>query len=219
MTDKDPVGRWDERGPELFHAIVRLTSWGDSSGLLNRLKSKDEIYSIFHIMGGASYLLDVFCQDRLHLRDLILEIKGYPLAPPAQVPVVRTLTAQKILKVFKSSKDFNITHYLGDRIYGFMWVNNLRHDDGFLGQMLDDPLIKSILYLQGGYVFLLEFMAYLNDEVFHLIRRVKGTESVAGTETQEVLSIIKYRGVLQEAPTAPPRFILPVAETGEIVTI
>jgi|YNPNPStandDraft_1061719.scaffolds.fasta_scaffold00208_14 hypothetical protein len=219
MMERDPVDRLGEGGSGLFHAIVRIASWGEGSGLINRLKSKDEVYSIFHIMGGTSYLLDVFCRDRLHLRDLILEIKGYPLGHPAQVPVVRTLTTQKILKVFKSSREFNITHYLGDRIYGFMWVNNLRHDDGFLGQVLDDPLIKSILYLQGRYVFLLEFMAHLDDEVFHLIRRVKGTESVAGTETQEVLSIIKYRGVLQEAPTAPPRFILPVAETGEIITI
>jgi hypothetical protein len=90
-----------------------------------------------------------------------------------------------------------------------MWVNNLRHGEGFLGQFLDDPLIKSVLYLQGEHAFLMEFMAYTDDEVFRLIRRVKGMESVAGAETHEVLSIIKYRGVLQEAPMAPPKFIIP----------
>jgi hypothetical protein len=52
-----------------------------------------------------------------------------------------------------------------------------------------------------------------------LIQRVKGMESVAAAEIQEVLSIIKYRGVLQEAPMAPPRFIIPVSETEEIITI
>lgn len=204
---------------ELFHAIVRVGSWGDGTGLINRLKDKDEVYSIFHVMGGVSYLLDVFCYDKLRLRDLVLEIKKYPLSPPHPVPVVRTLATQKILKIFKSSRDFNITHYLGDKIYGFMWVNNLRHDDGFLGQFVDDPLIKSILFLQGEQAFLLEFMTHADEEVFHLIQKVKGMESVASTETQEVLSIIKYRGVLQEAPMAPPKFIIPISETEEIITI
>lgn len=213
------TGRQNDGGKGLFHAIVGIGSWGDGSGLINRLKDKDEVYSIFHIMGGVSYLLDVFCHDKLRLRDLVLEIKRYPLSPLHPVPVVYTMATQKILKVFKSSRDFNITHYLGDKIYGFMWVNNLRHDDGFLGQFLDDPLIKSILYLQGENAFLLEFMAHTNEEVFHLIRKVKGIESVVGAETQEVLSIIKYRGVLEEAPMAPPRFIIPILETEEIITI
>jgi hypothetical protein len=62
-------------------------------------------------------------------------------------------------------------------------------------------------------------MAHTDEEVFHLVRRVKGIESVAGAETQEVLSIIKYRGVLQETPTAPRRFIIPTLEAEEIITI
>jgi hypothetical protein len=209
----------NEARKDLFHAIVRIGSWGDGTGLINRLKDRDEVYSIFHIMGGASYLLDVFCRDKLQLRDLVLEIKRYPLSPPHPVPVVQGMTTNKILKVFKSSRDFNITHYLGDKIYGFMWVNNLRHDDGFLGRFVEDPLIKSILYLQGGQAFLLEFMTYTDEEVYQLIRKVKGIESVVSAETQEVLSIVKYRGVLEEAPTAPPRFIIPTLETEEIITI
>jgi hypothetical protein len=204
---------------EFFHAIIRIDSWGDGTGLINRLKDKDEIYSIFHIMGGASYLLDVFCHDKLRLRDLILEIKQYPLNASTTVPVVQSLNTQKILRVFKSSRDFNITHYLGDKIYGFIWVNNLRHDDLFLEQFQSDPRIKSILYLQGHQAFLLEFMAHTNEEVFRLIRMVKGIDTVAGAETHEVLSIIKYRGVLQEAPMAPPRFIIPIQETDQIITI
>lgn len=203
----------------LFHAIVRIGSWGDGTGLINRLKDKDEVYSIFHIMGGVSYLLDVFCYDKLRIRDLILEIKRYPLNPPHPVPVVHTMATQKILKIYKSSRDFNITHYLGDKIYGFIWVNNLRHDENFLRQFLDDPRIKSILFLQGAHAFLMEFMTYSDEEVFHLIQRVKGMESVAAAEIQEVLTIIKYRGVLQEAPMAPPRFIIPVSETEGIITI
>jgi hypothetical protein len=142
----------------LFHAVVRIGSWGDGTGLINRLKDKDEVYSIFHIMGGVSYLLDVFCYDKLRIRDLILEIKRYPLSPPHPVPVVHTMATQKILKIYKSSRDFNITHYLGDKIYGFVWVNNLRHDEDFLRQFLDDPLIKSILFLQGAHAFLMEFI-------------------------------------------------------------
>jgi hypothetical protein len=124
--------RSSDGGKRLFHAIVRIGSWGDGTGLINRLKDKDEVYSIFHTMGGASYLLDVFCRDKLRHRDLILELKQYPLSPPHPVPVVQVLTTEKILKVFKSSRDFSITHYLGDILYGFIWVNNLRHDDGFL---------------------------------------------------------------------------------------
>jgi hypothetical protein len=219
MNNTDDSTRGNGGGRGLFHAIVRVASWGDGTGLINRLKDKDEVYSIFHIMGGASYLLDVFCRDRLRLRDLILEIKQYPLSSANPVPVVQSLTTLKILMVFKSSRDFNITHYLGDKIYGFIWVNNLRHDDGFFRSFVNDPTIKSILYLQGEHAFLLEFMVYTDDEVFNLIRRVKSIESVNSAETQEVLSLIKYRGVLREAPTAPPRFIIPVQETEEIITI
>ena len=203
----------------LFHAVIRIGSWGDGTGLVNRLKDKDEVYSIFHTMGGSSYLLDVFCKDKLQIRDLILEIKKLQIGAQNPIPVVQSLTTLKILRVFKSSRDFNITHYLGDKIYGFMWVNNLRNDEGFLRRFQEDPLVKSILYLQGAHSFLLEFMTHTDEDVFHLIRRIKGMESVMGAETQEVLSIIKYRGVLEEAPSAEPRFITPILETEDIITI
>jgi hypothetical protein len=59
------AGRQNGGGKEFFHAVVRIGSWGDGTGLINRLKDREEVYSIFHIMGGASYLLDVFCHDKL----------------------------------------------------------------------------------------------------------------------------------------------------------
>lgn len=208
-----------ENGNGLFHCIIRISSWGDSTGLLNRLREKDEVYSIFHIMGGASYLLDCFCHDKIGLRDLVLEIKRYTIASSNALPVVNSLTTQKILKVYKSSIGFNITHYLGDKIYGFILVNNLRNHEGFLRLILDVEDIKSVLYLQGDFSYLLEIMAQNNEEVFDLIQAVQTIESVTAMETQEVISIIKYRGVLREEPMAKPRFIVPSLLPEEIITI
>jgi len=79
--------------------------------------------------------------------------------------------------------------------------------------------IKSVIYLQGDFSYLIEFMAQDNEDVFNLIRAVQVIESVTALETQEVISIIKYRGVLKEEPMTKPRFIVPSLLPEEIITI
>ena len=202
----------------LFHAMIWVSSWGDDRVLLRKLKDRPEIYSIFHIMGTASYLLDVFVNQKKDLRDLVFEIKRYTL-PQVPVPIVTSMSTQKVLKVYKHQKDFNIAYYSEERIYGFTRVFNKGPDDTFILNVMGEPRLKTILRLQGGMTFLLEIMASTAEEIMEMTGRIKEIPTVQTMETQEVLAVIKYRGVVFEDPTAPPKFIAPIIKPGDIVTL
>jgi hypothetical protein len=163
--------------------------------------------------------VDVFVPDKGRLRSLILEMKRYTLAANNPLPAVNTLNTQKILVVYKSQPEFNITHYLTDKQYGFMWLKTKGNDEELADILKDEEAIKSILYLQGEASFLLEVMIHNHADMVSLIQEIKNLEGVRDLEVQEVLSVIKYRGLLYEDPTAKPRFILPEIEAQEIITI
>jgi len=204
---------------DLFHAMIWLSSWGDDRVLISKLKDRPEIFSIFHVMGTASYLLDVFVAHKKHLRHLIWEIKRYVMSPQFPMPIVNSLSTQKILKVYKYQKEFNITYYSEDRVYAFTRLYYGGSDELFSQKLMNEPVLKSILRLQGGITFLLEVMASNSHEVINLLERIKAIPAVSQLETQEVLSVVKYRGVLFEDPTALPTFIAPTIKPGDVVTL
>ena len=115
----------------LFHAMLWISSWGDDRVLINKLKDRPEVYSIFHIMGSASYLLDVFVSSKRDMRNLIFEMKRYNL-PQAPIPMVSSLATQKVLHVYKYQKDFNIAYYSEERIYAFTTLFVRQADEDFV---------------------------------------------------------------------------------------
>jgi len=203
----------------LFHVMIWLSSWGDDRVLINKLRDRPEIFSIFHVMGTASYLLDVFVTHKKELRHLIWEIKRFVMSPQFPLPMVSSMSTQKILKVYKHQKDFNITYYSEDRIYAFSRLFNNGPDQEFFYKVMNENALKSILRMQGGTTFLLEIVANTEQEVLELTSRIKAVPTVVNMETQEVLAVVKYRGVLFEDPTALPTFIAPTIKPGDVITI
>jgi len=203
---------------DLFHAMIWMSSWGDDRVLMTKLKDRPEVYSIFHVMGTASYLLDIFVPNKRDMRGLIYEIKRYTM-PQAPIPMVSSLSTQKVLKVYKHQKEFNIAYYSEDRTYAFTKLFVREPDENFVPGIVDDPILKSVLRLQGGTTFLLEIMAVSSEEVMAFTNKLKMNNVVTNMETQEVLAVIKYRGVVFEDPTAAPKFIAPSIEPGDIVTL
>ncbi len=202
----------------LFHAMLWVSSWGDDRVLLSKLKERPEIYSIFHVMGTSSYLLDVFTSHKKDMRYLIFEMKRYTL-PQMPLPIITSISTQKVLKVYKHQKDFNIAYYSEERIYCFTRLFNKGPDEQFIAQIMQEPALKSILRLQGSMTFLLESMANTPEGVMELTSKLKSMPTVTSMETQEVMAVIKYRGVEFDDPTAPPKFIAPAIKPGDVITL
>ena len=119
--------------------MIWFSSWGDDRVLINKFKDRPEVYSIFHLMGTASYLLDVFVTRKGIMRELIYEMKRYTI-PQAPVPMVSSLSTQKVLKVYKHQKDFNIAYYSEERIYAFTRVFIREPDETFIPNIMGEPI-------------------------------------------------------------------------------
>ncbi len=183
----------------LIHALVLIQNWGEEDAVLKELKRNPHIISIFHIMGRHSYLLDVNFDGRDQLAAWITRLKAIKLE--SGVPAIISMQTQKIIEVLKQKDTFSLNDYLTLRstYHFFVKIDNPHHDDSLLRLLTKSPIVGSVLHVQGGNSFTIEVIVSDYEDYRKLLSQMKKLKTIHHIETQEVISVIKYRNqVLNE---------------------
>ena len=177
----------------LIHAIVFIQSWGDSDELIGALKRDSHVISLFHIMGRHSYLIDANFDNKPQLEAWVKRFKSINLK--SGVPAVISIETQKIIEVFKSKTDFNLGDYQGvaEKHHFFVKIDNPHGDEKLITLLRDSAIAQSILHVQGESSFIAEVISDDYSSYKELLAKLKKLESIHHIETQEVISVIKYR--------------------------
>ncbi len=189
----------------VIHGLVFIQTWGEHGDLLRTLKYNGHVISVFHIMGRHSYLIDVNFDDKQQLEVWISNLKALQLA--SGMPAVISIQSNKIIDVFKQKEDFNLTDYraIKDKHHMFMMIDNPHNDEALIALLSGLPPVCTILHVQGEHSFIVEIITDEYEEYKNALKRIKALESVWHIETQEVISVPKYRNQI-------------IDEKGELVT-
>lgn len=180
----------------VIHSIIFLQNWGSSVPLMRILSEDQHVVSIFHIMGKHSYLLDANFDNKDQLEDWINNIKSVNLV--SGIPAVISLETQKIIETIKLKTDFSLENYLSlkEKNHFFMKIDNPHRDEKLISVLQKNPIVCSILHVQGACSFICEVITDDYEKYKLLLKDVKKIESVNHIETQEVIAVIKYRNRL-----------------------
>ncbi len=175
-----------------LHALVFIHNWGDNNELLQILKNSGNVISLFHIMGKSSYLIDANFDNKAQLEEWINHIKTIRVF---SVPAVISIETQKIIDSVKQKEDFNLNDYknLTEKFHFFVKIDNPHHDERLISMLKNDPIVHSVLHVQGECSFIAEVITDDYDLYKYLLKNMKTLESIHHIETQEVISVIKYR--------------------------
>lgn len=177
----------------LIHAIVFLQNWGESEDLIALLKRDPHVISMFHIMGRHSYLLDANFDNKNQLGAWVGRLKSIKLS--SGVPAVISIETQKIIDVFKTKTDFNLGDYMNiaQKFHFFVKIDNPHHDDKLITMLRDNNIVLSNLHVQGECSFIAEVITDDYAKYKDLLLKIKKLETIHHIETQEVISVVKYR--------------------------
>jgi hypothetical protein len=177
----------------IIHVIVFIHNWGNNAELMNFLRNNSFVISIFHIMGRRSYLIDANFDNKSQMEEWIGKVKSIKL--PSDVPAIISIESQKIIDVYKSKEDYSLNDYLKlkDGYHFFVKIDNPHHDEGLIELLRKDPIVQSVLHIQGECSFISEVITDNYDNYKNLLKKMKDIESVNHIETHEVISVIKYR--------------------------
>jgi hypothetical protein len=183
-----------------IHGIEFIQTWGDSTDLLKFLKYNGHVISIFHIMGRHSYLVNVNFDDKAQMEKWIAQVKSLKLG--SGVPAVIAIQSNKVIDVYKQKEEFSLKDYsvIGNGFHMFMMIDNPGDDAGFISLMKETPIVQAVLHVQGEHSFVVELITDDYERYKDLLKKVKALQSVERVETQEVISVPKYRNrILDES--------------------
>ncbi|MCU0849378.1 MAG: hypothetical protein MUD12_15960 [Spirochaetes bacterium] len=200
----------------VIHALVLIQNWGDDSEILRSMVSDRHIISIFHIMGRHSYLLDVNFDDKKQLSGWIGRMKSTRLS--SGIPAIISIQTQKIIDVHKQKEAFSLKDYMDmkERSHFFVKIDNPHDDEALLEMMKKSPIVHSVLHVQGENSFTIEVIVDDYSNYKKLLKKMKGLKSVHHIETQEVISVIKYRNQIIDEMSD---LIKPDMDTRELYTL
>ncbi len=177
----------------IIHAIVFIQNWGNGADFIDNLKNNPHVISLFHIMGRHSYLMDVNFDDKTQLGSWIGKLKSITLS--SGVPALIAMETQKIIEVLKSKSDFGMGDYraMTKKFHFFMKIDNPHHDEKLIALLSQEPIVFSNLHVQGENSFVAEVITDDYGKYKNLLMKIKKLKSVHHIETQEVISVLKYR--------------------------
>ncbi|MBN1531253.1 MAG: hypothetical protein JXA20_01190 [Spirochaetes bacterium] len=181
---------------QMIHALVFVQNWGDSGDLLKILVRDSHVISLFHIMGRHSYLMDTNFDDKPQLSRWIERLKSVKL--PSGLPAVQSMQTQRIIDVHKQKDGFSLKDYqeMKARYHFFMKIDNPHHDENLLKLLGKSGIVHSVLHVQGETSFAVEVIVSDYDQYRSLLGEMKRLETIHHIETQEVISVMKYRNQL-----------------------
>lgn len=200
----------------IIHALVLLQNWGEDSDVTSILKSDRHVISLFHVMGRHSYLMDANFDDKAQLAVWVSRIKSMKLSSGG--PAVISMQTQRIIDVYKKKEDFSLSDYLNmkERYHFFVKIDNPHHDDALLKLLAKSPIVHSILHVQGENSFTIEVIVGDYDEYRKLLSGMKKLRTIHHIETQEVISVLKYRNHVLGENGKPEK---PEADLRELYTL
>lgn len=177
----------------IIHALVLIQNWGESDDIISTLKNDKHIVSIFHIMGRYSFLIDANFDNKQQLSDWVGRMKSIKLA--SGTPAIVSMQTQRIIDVHKKKEGYSLGDYLAMdmRYHFFVKIDNPHHDDALLKLLSKSPIVYSILHVQGENSFTIEVIVGDYDEYRKLLLEMKQLKTIHHIETQEVISVLKYR--------------------------
>ena len=184
----------------ILHAIVYIQNWGESSDIVDILKHNNNVISVYHIMGGYSYLIDANFDSKEDLEKWIEQMKTVKLS--SGVPAVTAIKTQKIIEVNKQKMDFSLSDYMEmDNAHHFFILVDVPHrDEQLIDMAAGSKRVSSLVHIQGDHSYVAEVICSDYDEYRQFLKNVKQLESINRVETQEVISVIKYRSqILDES--------------------
>ena len=189
----------------VIHALVLVQNWGEDSRILDTLKNNRHVISLFHVMGRHSYLIDANFDDKAQLAGWVDLVKG--LALPSGVPAVMALQTQRVIDVFKKKEDFTLGDYLAmkERYHFFVKIDCPHRDDSLLKLLRGSAIVHSILHVQGENSLTIEVITGDYEDYRALLGRMKKFRSIYHIETQEVISVVKYRNMILGESGKPVR--------------
>lgn len=200
----------------VLHALVLIQNWGEDSEILDELKDNRHIISLFHIMGRHSYLIDANFDDKAQLSGWIARMKSLKLK--TGIPAIISLQTQRIIDVHKKKDDFSLSDYLNmkGRHHFFVKIDNPHHDDALLKLLSRSPIVYSILHVQGENSFTIEVITADYGDYRKLLGGMKQLKTIHHIETQEVISVPKYRNQVLGEDGGPMK---PSSDIRELFTL
>ncbi len=184
---------------EMIHALVFIQNWGDGGDLLKMLVGDRHVISLFHIMGRHSFLMDTNFDNKTQLSRWIEGVKEVKLS--SGLPAVQSIQTQRIIDVNKKKEGFSLKDYMDmkEKYHFFVKIDNPHHDEDLLNLMKKSPIVYSMLHVQGENSFTIEIIVSDYDQYRKLLADMKKIKTIHHIETQEVISVLKYRNqVLDE---------------------
>ena len=178
---------------KLIHAIILIKNWGTNNNIVKRLKNDSHVISLFHIMGDNSFLIDANFDDKEQLGAWINHMKSAECSKG--IPAILSIQTQRIIEVNKQKEGFTLENYLNmeEKYHFFLQIDNPHHDDELLNVLTGSPIVHSVLHIQGGNSFTIEVIAADYDGYKKLLSQIKEISTIHHIETDEVISVLKYR--------------------------
>lgn len=181
-----------------LNALVSINNWGQSSELEKILKYNSNVRSLFHMMGGSSYIIDAVFSSKKDIEEWIRHMKAVKLA--GGVPSILNMQTQKVIEINKQKDQFSLSNYLSsqDQLHFFMFVDTYGDSHDFLDFAEEADAVQSVIHIQGEHSYAIEIISSQYDDYKTLLHNVKNLKSVNRVVTQEVISVLKYRGEISD---------------------
>jgi len=198
------------------HALVLIHNWGDNSELLSLLKNNKHCVSIFHIMGRYSFLVDANFDDFDQIERWVNQLKSLKLS--SGVPAIIQMQTQRVIDVHKQKTEFDLQQYMNikGREHFFVQIDSPQYDESLIQALKKSEVVHSVLHVQGETSFVIEVIVDDYDEYRKLLKGIKQFPSITHIETQEVISVVKYRNqVFDESG----RLVYPADDNRELFSL